>query len=492
MAAGRTIGGDLGQGDGWLLVVLAGLALGTVMWRRASRPAPVSDARPPTVVLVVLDTVRADHTSACGYGRPTTPVLDQLIASRGASVVCDTVAPASWTLPSHASFFTGLPVQDHGAHFVPLDQASMIGAMQVRPLGPDAPTLAEDFASAGYQTLLISGNPVLGEASGLTRGFDRAKAAKHFGGMLGEDLIRPLRRALRRKTDPTRPLFLVLNVADAHQPWHAVPSYIEWAPAQKGTQPRMDDVFQQRLVGEALATHLEGVANAYDYGIFRADRTLGEALELLEDEGWSETGLRLVVVSDHGEFLGEHGLVDHGRYLWEPNQRIFMLHAWLGPGEPRGEAHRIPTGLSGVSVHGLVLDGSVGPRPDFVTAAAWPDAFWQQQSGGRLGTSTSAAIWSGDEKLLWQDGVMSRFDLVADPAEANPLSLDADHPLRPDLDSLVAEVLESAGGPAPMDPALIEQLQAAGYMDGGAEPAAKVEEGGDVGEGGEVEDGHGG
>lgn len=478
MAPGGSRSRGAGLGDGWWLLALVGLALGTAWWRRAARRAPPSGERPPTVVLVVLDTVRADHTSACGYARPTTPVLDQLVAGRGAALACDVVAAASWTLPSHASFFTGLPVEEHGAHFIPLKKANVLGA-QIRPLGEDPPTLAEGFESAGYQTLLISGNPVLGEASGLMRGFDRAKAAKRFGGMSGKDLIRPLQRALRRRTDPAHPLFVVLNIADAHQPWHAVPRHIGWAPPQKGTKPRMDDVFQERLVGEALDAHLEGVTNAYDYGVFRADRTLGEALALLEAEGWTETGLRLVVVSDHGEFLGEHGLVDHGRYLWEPNQRIFLLHAWLGPGEPRGEVHRLPSGLSGAAVFNLVEGGSVSSRPGPVTAAAWPDAYWQERSGGRLGTSTSAAVWLGTEKLLWQDGVMSRFDLDADPAEANPLPLDAEHPLRPDLDALVARVQASSGAPVPMDPELIEQLQAAGYMDGGPETPAKDEAGPD-------------
>src|SRR5438093_3811689 len=72
--------------------------------------------RKPTIVFVVLDTVRADHTSLCGYGRPTTPTLQRL-AKQGASYTCDAYAPGDWTLPTHASFFTGVDVVEHGAHF---------------------------------------------------------------------------------------------------------------------------------------------------------------------------------------------------------------------------------------------------------------------------------------------------------------------------------------------------------------------------------------
>ncbi len=104
----------------WLLislasVVLAGLALsqGTEDESTPGRPTRTAGS----VVLVILDTVRADHLSACGYARPTSPFAEELF-SNADFATCQAYSPASWTLPSHASFFTGLPAEEHGANTV--------------------------------------------------------------------------------------------------------------------------------------------------------------------------------------------------------------------------------------------------------------------------------------------------------------------------------------------------------------------------------------
>ncbi len=104
----------------WLLIslasaVLAGLALsqGTEDESTPGRPTRTAGS----VVLVILDTVRADHLSACGYARPTSPFAEELF-SNADFATCQAYSPASWTLPSHASFFTGLPAEEHGANTV--------------------------------------------------------------------------------------------------------------------------------------------------------------------------------------------------------------------------------------------------------------------------------------------------------------------------------------------------------------------------------------
>ena len=93
------------------------------------------------------------------------------------------------------------------------------------------------------------------------------------------------------------------------------------------------------------------------------------------------------------------------------------------------------------------------------------DEYWQSLSGGRLGGSFSAAIWAGDEKLIWQDGVASLHDLRVGEAEGTPLP--DGHPLRGSLEGLVARAQASAGAPTTYDPDLLEQLKAAGYMEDG-------------------------
>lgn len=129
--------------------------------RRAQAPEVVAPpGRPGLVLFVVLDTVRADHTSLCGHDRPTTPFLQALAGQQGWSHTCGLVTPGTWTLPSHASFFTGLLPTEHRL------------ITKGHPLPPGVPTLAERFAAEGYQTVLLSANPTLNKASGIGRGFE--------------------------------------------------------------------------------------------------------------------------------------------------------------------------------------------------------------------------------------------------------------------------------------------------------------------------------
>ena len=159
-------------------------------------------------VLVILDTVRADHTSVCGYERPTTPVLEQLVAD-GASVNCNAWAPGSWTLPSHASFFTGLEVPDHQAHLV--DQKESAQEDGVRGIGP-ARGLSSEYLTIAEQrpAILVSANPVLGPASGLDQGFRYAYTGLKFGDTYADDFVTALEIALEQVIDGD---LIVLNIS---------------------------------------------------------------------------------------------------------------------------------------------------------------------------------------------------------------------------------------------------------------------------------------
>lgn len=450
LAALALVAGPRSCGDG------AASAPGTLA---APDAVDVTTDRPPTIVLVVLDTVRADHVSDCGASALSTPTLSELVAE-GAVLSCDTVAPGSWTLPSHASFFTGQPIESHGAHFVPRDENNLLDSMQVRPL-EGARTLSERLQARGYRTLALSGNPVVSRSTGLVRGFDWWRSARRFGKLYGDDFVSALAQALDAQAPTDEPLFLFLNIADAHQPWSAVPASAEGLTPQPKMHPRMEAVFRGRIEGPALERHFEKSRQAYAYGVRRADATLGGALAVLEERGWARTGMRIVVVSDHGEFLGEHGLVDHGRYLWEENQRVFLVHGWRGPGAPSLDP--LPGKLSGRHAYDLALSGRLPGARGPATSVAFPDVYWQKLSDGRLGGSLSAAVWSGDEKLLWQDGQVTRFDLRVGETAGEPVG--GEHPLRATLDGLVSRARQSAGAPTAFDPALLEQLQAAGYMD---------------------------
>ncbi len=458
---------------GWVALVVGGW-VGWKLW--LDRPLRIwwhrASPTEKTVLFVVMDTVRADRLSACGHDRPTSPTVQRLV-DQGASLSCAAAAPGSWTYPSHASYFTGLMPPEHGAHFVPAGEE--IRQLVIRPLAPELETLAEHFTAQGYQTIGRSGNPVLQPESGLTQGFTSWDAAGQFGGWYGDTLIRKLERALQQAVPEDGPLFLFVNIADAHDPWDGVPAGLDWI------EPREDDLlvyfqtdgegsimpdgpWHRYVRGEMDQAEAEAlrvrVADLYDHAVFEADRTLGAVIQTVKQHGWADGGLRIVVVSDHGEYHGEHGLLRHGRYLWQPNNGVFLLAH-----DTDGTVPPLPSPISAIEAHQLVMTGT---RPDPappVLAAAWPDRTWMAQSGGAVGGSTSAALWTGTDKLVWQDNRWMSFDLTADPGELNPQEVSEDDPRRAVLGPFVDQVQASADRALDTDPALIEALRAAGYVE---------------------------
>mgnify|MGYP002634657295 CR=1 FL=1 len=401
-----------------------------------------------TVLFIVLDTVRADHLSACGYERPTSPHLEALAAQ--GSLSCDAIAPGSWTFPSHASFFTGAFPWEHHAHFA--ETGEDVRKAIIQPLGPELPTLAEELTKAGYQAHGVSGNPMLQEATGLSRGFQTWATPEHFGPWYGDRLIQQLKRVLREEVVVDQPLFLFLNIADAHDPWDAVED-VDWLP----DEPEMlayfrlengvivpDDPWTLFVTGRHPdpARLIEQVTTHYDHAVWEADQTLGKALDTLTDHGWLAEDTRVVLVSDHGEYLGEQGLLRHGRYIWEANQRVPLLTI---------PAVDLPAPISAMEAHPLALRGALAGFP--VQAAAWPDSVWAQQSEGAVGVHTSAGMWTAEGKVIWMDGQSQRYDrndrplgLAEPPPNAEPTRL-------------------SGVGTSTSDPAMLEALRAAGYLD---------------------------
>ncbi|NNE44861.1 MAG: sulfatase, partial [Gemmatimonadetes bacterium] len=197
-----------GPGRSARRVLMAMAALLTAAVPACSPPEPV---RPPDIIVVVLDTARRDHFSLYGYDRPTTPAFDALAAEcvrfdRAYSTSC-------WTVPSHASLFTGLYPVAHGAN------------QRSQYLDGSAETLAERLAAAGYQTASFSSNPWISEKANLAQGFEHAE-------VVATGRTRPrgrgLPHALNDKAlawldarDAARPGFLFLNYIEPHWKYQA-------------------------------------------------------------------------------------------------------------------------------------------------------------------------------------------------------------------------------------------------------------------------------
>ncbi|MFB6117436.1 sulfatase [Halosegnis sp.] len=314
------------------------------------------------VLFVVLDTVRKDHLTPYGYGEPTTPVLDAF--AEEAVVYEEAVAPAPWTLPVHASMFTGRYPSEHGAS-------------QERPyLEESTGTLAEAMSAAGYRTACYSSNAWITPYTRLTVGFDaqdnffevmpgdllsgtladlwqrvndsdqlRAVANRlvelgndiheYFAGADSADSKTPdvVDRAIEF-TDGEEGWFAFLNLMDAHLPVYPPEEYREqFAP---GVDP--DTVCQNskeynsgaRDVTETEFTDIRGL---YDAEIRHMDAQLQRLFDHLKTtDQWEET--LVVVCADHGELHGEHGLYGHEFGIYDPlvNVPLLVKAPTLDPG----------------------------------------------------------------------------------------------------------------------------------------------------------------
>ena len=462
-------------------LVLAVLVAGGITYQltRESEPEeqpqpeeqPPPADRPPHVVFVVLDMLRADHLSLCGYERPTTPNLIRLARRPRAASTCRAYTPGTWTLPSHASFFTGEEVPVHGADSLgdPEGKQSVsLWGDPVRPLAAGLPTLAERFGERGYRTVMVSGNPIVSRwaETGLDRGFDVVEESRQFGDLYGPDLVAALERALDRAGDD-EPLFLFVNVCDAHHPWHAVPEGVEWSVPRPplDNRPRFPEnpyprFLRGQMSDEEQAAFLAHARDSYDHAVWRADRTFGEVLRILKRRGLGDRDHRLVVTSDHGEFLGEHDLLSHAIFVYEPDTRVPLVYLSSNGKRPA----RCPEPVSAIASHDLALHGRLAERARPVRAVGYPDALMSELFGERL-KATTAAWWTGQEKLFWLNGDYSRFDLDEDPDELRPGPLPADHPLRAKFEAFVEQIRATAGRSTEPTPEMIEALRALGYVE---------------------------
>ena len=460
---------------------------------------PTPPPRPPDVLLVVLDTVRADALPIGGNPRNTAPQV-QAIADAG-RVFTQAVAPGCWTWPVHASLFTGQDPWVHGAHHAALDDV-LAGAPIATSLDRSLPTLAEAFTAAGYRTASISANGLLGPGSELVRGFAKAE-------LYDDDDDRVVQRAQQLLSDDDpRPVFIFVNLLGSHLPYEAWPT--AWtAPHAAALHPdTAPDWLGPWLSVESGRPHLRLNRPAPDGGpapvrAFSAGQWAPgpEGLALLKDvyesevlatdallhrlmQTWNATGRGAgitLVTSDHGEHFGEQDMLDHGHGVWGAVTHVPLVIAAPGrvvPGtddQPVSLSRVAPTLISLAGIEGAaatailtqpsLLAEDVPAAP--VVSACWADPVWAQQLGGRfvhdqwmLRDGPLALVDIGDNSLLFN--VLDDPMMLKDLSSAQP---DAVRRLRALLAQQRPPTTDRTSERPTLSPGTIEAMQQLGYLD---------------------------
>ena len=293
------------------------------------------------MVLITLDTTRADHLSTYGYGRPTDPFLAGLAAR---SRTFETAVPAAtWTLPSHASMFTGLVPAEHGCWKGADPEDPETPAYPA--LSPSLPLVTTRLAEVGYHLVGAVGGPFTAAKYGFARDFDRYLDPGEEWQLAGTELNAWLARELEARPRD-RPLFLFVNYFDAHAP-HDPPPRASW-PFPEGVgdlPPVYHDEGQFSAEAPPSAEWLGNALAQYDRELLVQDEALEALFALLEGHGLLDDAL-VIVTSDHGEAFGENGQYGHGNLPFESVARVpLVVHR-----APDGPVDRVepPVSLTGI------------------------------------------------------------------------------------------------------------------------------------------------
>ncbi len=369
----------------------------------------------PNILLIGIDTLRADALGVYKARRPSlTPSIDRLAGN--ADVYLHAWSAANSTNPSFSSIQSGLYLKDTGVYDLRT------------PLPKDRPTLAAELQRTGYDTMAVISAHHLGDHnSGLGRGFDTVTTApEYFAGELSVDLAMDW-IADRAPRAGTRPFFLWLHLFDPHTPntppepyadglVPAAPAWLSPVAAWAEFRPRGPRAFEEPI--------LAGSRDLYDGEVAYVDRQVGRLLGFLEDHGMLRDSV-VVIVADHGENEGEHGLLFRHIGLWDTTTHVPLIVRWPGAAPPgRRLASMVqsidlfpallkaagvaPPPSDGRDLRDLTSPGRSGRREVFAEAA--------NHAGAMVRTPAYQYIVSNGLERAVPSGAYL-YDLAADPAE---------------------------------------------------------------------------
>lgn len=430
---------------------------GMTLERRREAPRVPSSPEHPNVVLIVMDTQRADRLSAYGYGRETSPNVDRL--AREGTLFENVYSTASWTWPSTASILTGLAPEQHGV----VDEQSCY-------LDESLDTLAEALQRQGFTTAAFSANALIVPDKNFDQGFelfDHGKSATRQSSVFMPAALDWIDSVAGRR------FFLYLHLADPHTPYMPLPeARARFAADVTSDLPESAVLdYQNELLGGcgrsatgelALDScvpplHRQWIRELYDACVWSGDHWVGRVLDQLEASGVADETI-VVFTADHGEELFDHGFGLHGQDLHRELVQVPLVMA--GPGIPRGlrvatpvsNRHVAPTlaHLGGAELRGpddaldLVEAARAGRVPArtilYSTRNGWWNGRWRLPIYGMregdlvLHWAPAGAPWGAPRGSAADppDGELRLYDVAADPDEQRDLA--------PELSARAAEL----------------------------------------------------
>ena len=439
-----------------LVLMWASAALSTRSSVAEAAPLNLSTSARPNIVLIVMDTVRADHLSLYGYNRDTTPNLKAL-AQDGVAYT-NAISSSDITLTSHASIFTGMYASWHSAYCQPPEAA------YGRELSKQYPTVAEVLKSSGYETIGVAANLYLRANFGLERGFDefriprpvpmlpdqsRSLLRHHFRKWmsyaadtaqfdrlftLGQDVDDELFRTLAHRAHPDAPFFVFLNYMDAHFPYVPPAPYSARFPGRHPRTTQDDLENDQYNISDGAPippAYPEHCLSQYDGGIAYEDAQIGRVVSWLKSHNAYDNTM-IVVTSDHGEAFGERKRVGHANSPYQNLLHVVLLVKYpkstlRGPESALASLTDVaPTIYGAASVpapktlQGRDLASQSVPREIYSETFPCPVIRPRECKSG----CTTTSIFSWPFKFIYSDqqgGRLELFDLSADPDERRNL-----------------------------------------------------------------------
>jgi arylsulfatase A-like enzyme len=365
--------------------------------------------RKPNILLIVLDTTRVDRLSSYGYTRRTSPNLDKL--ANESVVYTRAIANSNSTLPSHASLFTGKLPYSHGAKYDPKGPVSLSDAVtareefkifRTRTLTENEKTLAELLKQDGYFTGAVVAGPWLKKVFGLHKGFDFYDddniTTTH--GRKASDVTRQAGKWLKKNHEKN--FFLFLNYFDPHSLY---------------TPPKKFSAAFSRSLGEK-PTKEDKINAYYDGEILYMDHFIGLVLDLLKVFNVYENTW-IIVTADHGELLGEHGMVRHSKSLYQEEVYIPLMMKY-----PKGEVkpYRSDMLIQLIDILPTICKRLNITMPEGIQGMAPPGIEHPIIAETYCIDYTMRAIFRGNYKFIWKsNGVHMLFNLKDDPSENNNL-----------------------------------------------------------------------